>query len=105
MNASELVTAVGNLRPELPADEHLRVALVLSQTESAATLLNSLEDLEERIQVVINQLTATYDQHAAVGHELDSLAATVPCEFTPDHVWTLVRALRIQTQIVSLYMR
>ena len=42
------------------------------------------------------------DQHAAVAYELDQLALTQPCEFEPKHVWTLIRAIKVQSQFVDL---
>jgi hypothetical protein len=49
-------------------------------------------------------LTAKADQHAAMSEEIQNLAATSPCEFQAAHVWTLVRALRIQSQILDMYL-
>jgi hypothetical protein len=42
------------------------------------------------------------DQHAAVSNELDELATGEPCEFAPKHVWTLIRAIKVQSQFVDL---
>lgn len=42
------------------------------------------------------------DQHAAVSNELDELASVEPCEFGPKHVWTLIRAIKVQSQFVDL---
>jgi hypothetical protein len=42
------------------------------------------------------------DQHAAVSNELGELASTEPCEFQPKHVWTLIRAIKVQSQFVDL---
>ncbi len=42
------------------------------------------------------------DQHAAVANELDQLALTQPCEFEPKHVWTLIRAVKVQGQFVDM---
>ena len=42
------------------------------------------------------------DQHAAVANELDQLALTQPCEFEPKHVWTLIRAVKVQSQFVDM---
>lgn len=42
------------------------------------------------------------DQHAAVSNELEELASSEPCEFHPNHVWTLIRAIKVQSQFVDL---
>ena len=104
MDAQELVNSIAKLRPEYSPAEHLRIALLLSlQYPDLSALDNELE-LERQCLEITIQLSATSDQHAAVANELDSLAATAPCEFTPDHLWSLVRALKVQSQILNLYL-
>ena len=55
--------------------------------------------LLDDIQLRMNSLD---DQHAAVANELDQLASTQPCEFEPKHVWTLIRAVKVQSQFVDI---
>lgn len=62
------------------------------------------DELFSLSQDVSLQLGAAGDQHAAVADELDSLAATSPCDFSPAHVFTLVRAIKIQSQVLNLYL-
>lgn len=62
------------------------------------------EELDRTCQAISLQLSASGDQHAAVTDELDSLAATAPCDFSPDHLWTLVRAIKVQSQLLNLYL-
>ncbi len=63
-----------------------------------------LSALQEYCQEVSLQMSAASDQHAAVADELDSLAATTPCDFSPSHIWTLVRAIKVQSQVLHLYL-
>lgn len=105
MIAQELVNAVADLRPEYTAAQQLRIALLLSlQHDNIENLSKNKEELERQLLNVTIQLSATTDQHAAVSGELDSLASTTPCEFTPEHLWTLVKALKVQSQILNLYL-
>lgn len=104
MDAQELVDAIAKLRPQYSPAEHLRIALLLSLQYPDLTPLNDERELERQCLEVTIQLSATSDQHAAVANELDSLATTAPCEFTPDHLWSLVRALKVQSQILNLYL-
>lgn len=71
---------------------------------SSAAELSDDEELLRRSQDISMQLNAAGDQHAAVADELDSLAATEPCDFSPAHVFTLVRAIKVQSQVLSLYL-
>jgi hypothetical protein len=104
VDAQKLVGAVAELRPDQPATEHLRIALLLStQQPDLAASLEACE-LERLCTDVAIQLSAASDQHAAVAGELDSLALTTPCEFTADHLWSLIRALKVQGRILDLYL-
>lgn len=103
MDASKLTSRLAQLRPELEPAEHLRIALLLALQLDLEELSDDA-DLERHCQEIGMQLSATSDQHAAVSEELDTLALTAPCEFSPDHLWTLVRAIKVQNQILNLYL-
>lgn len=49
------------------------------------------------------RLEAAADQHAAVAEEMDELTLGGPIEFSPDQLWTLLRAVKVQSQILELY--
>lgn len=49
------------------------------------------------------RLEAASDQHAAVAEELDSLCSEGPIQFTPDQLWVLLRAVKVQSQVLELY--
>ena len=50
------------------------------------------------------RLQAATDQHAAMTEELESLARSDPREFTPEQIWVLIRAIKVQGQILQLYL-
>ena len=105
-----LVERLAQLYPHYGQSELLRMGLLLSlrqQEDSAggpAFERASEDELFLLSQELALQLSAAGDQHAAVADELDSLAATSPCEFSPTHVFTLVRAIKIQSQVLNLYL-
>lgn len=104
MSAQQLVNAICELRPDYAPAQHLRLALLLSlQHDDTDALIQDAELLERHILEITIQLSASTDQHAAIAGDLDSLAATSTCEFNAQHVWTLVRALKVQSQILQLY--
>ncbi len=77
--------------------------LVAQQTEQ----LDELEDVDNLITACSQmsmQLSVASDQHNAVAEELDNLATTEPCDFSSSHLWTLVRAIKVQSQILNLYL-
>lgn len=104
LNAQQLVTAITELRPDDTPSEQLRIALLLSLQESDLRALKDPAELDSQCTKLSGKLAATSDQHAAVATELDALALSAPCEFTPDHVWALVRAIKVQNQILNLYL-
>jgi hypothetical protein len=40
----------------------------------------------------------------AMTHELESLAKSDPRKFTPDQIWVLIRAIKVQSQVLRLYV-
>jgi hypothetical protein len=76
-------------------------------------LTNHVEDMEalsDELQLADAwkqtglRLQAATDQHAAMTQELEQLAQSDPKKFTPDQVWVLVRAIKVQSQVLSLYV-
>lgn len=83
--------------------ELLRLAFLISLRVDD---LNELDDdsLDYHFRNVVTDLQAATEQHAAISDELDQLASTQPCEFSPDHVWTLVRAIKVQSRFLQMYL-
>lgn len=104
MDAQHLVNSIATMRPQDSPEEHLRLALLLSLQNDDLQLLLDPKELERQCSEIAIQLSAATDQHAAVASELDSLATTSPCEFNPEHLWTLVRALKVQSQVLNMYL-
>ena len=104
MDAQQLVSSIAQAKPEYSVANQLRYALLLANQNEELSNLSDPGELTRQCDQVSMQLNATTDQHAAVSHELESLAATAPCEFTPDHVWSLVRAIKVQSQILNMYL-
>ena len=50
------------------------------------------------------RLQAATDQHAAMTADLESLAQSDPTTFTMDQIWVLIRAIKVQSQILQLYV-
>ena len=50
------------------------------------------------------KVQAATDQHAAVTEELEALAASDPEKFSEDQIWVLIRAIKVQSQILQMYV-
>jgi hypothetical protein len=44
------------------------------------------------------------DQHAAMTEELEELAASDPKSFNQDQIWILIRAIKVQSQVLQMYV-
>ena len=102
MNSSELARRIDELQPDATPLEIARLVLLI---QNAVDDIDELED-EERLLTVwreINwRLEAATDQHAAMTDELENLAKSDPQEFSPDQIWILIRAIKVQSQILRL---
>lgn len=61
-------------------------------------------ELQQHSHEILLQLNAASDQHAALAEELDSLAAIAPCDFSPEQLFALVRAIRVQSRVLNMYL-
>jgi len=70
--------------------------LVSEENITEESLANSVMQAEQTSRLM-------EDQVAAVAEELDMLASSQPSEFSPSHIWTLLKAIRVQQQMLDLY--
>lgn len=106
-SATEAINTIchlAELYPQYGPTELLRMGLLLSLHHPERTAQGYDTELANVCHEMSLQLSAAGDQHAAVADELDGLAATAPCEFSPSHVFTLVRAIKVQSQVLNLYL-
>lgn len=125
-NTTGLIQRLARLYPHYGQSELLRMALLITlhpsdQTahggslESVSGWDNDLRDRDAESLVgdqrllqhsheISMQLGAASDQHAALAEELDSLAAVSPCDFSPEHLFALVRAIRVQSRMLNMYL-
>jgi hypothetical protein len=103
MNCQELATKLAELQPEgSPTDIARLCLLVLNSTKD----IDSLQDenrLREACRVASFRLEAAADQHSAMANELEGLCSDGPIRFSPDQIWTLLRAVKVQSQLLELY--
>ncbi|MFZ5830224.1 MAG: hypothetical protein ACOY3P_09050, partial [Planctomycetota bacterium] len=71
------------------------------------TRVDDLDDEEELTRVwkdIGIRLQAAADQHAAMTAELDELASSSPKSLNLEQVWVLIRAVKVQSQVLQLYV-
>ena len=103
MTCQELAERLQTHAPELSPVDVARLSLmILTQTEDSnsladdATLMSAWKSASFRLE-------AASDQHSAVAEELDQLCGDGPVDFSPEQLWLLLRAVKIQGQILELY--
>ena len=104
MNCHQLAQKIEQLRPESTPQEVARLCLLLTNTVLNLDDFQDRRTLEEAWKRTKLQLQLATDQHAAMTEELENLAASDPKSFTQDQTWTLIRAIKVQSQILELYV-
>jgi hypothetical protein len=66
--------------------------------------LENQQRLSQAWQEMGIRLQAATDQHAAMTEELENLATSNPSSFNMDQIWILIRAIKVQSQILQLYV-
>ena len=103
MTCHELAQRLSQLQPNLSQVDIARLALMILTQSSDANCLADDADLMAAWKNATFRLEAASDQHAAVAEELDSMCSDGPVQFSPDQLWVLLRAVKVQSQILELY--
>ena len=104
MNCQQLAARIETIQPEALPRDVARLCLLL------ANYVENLDDLSDQNRLAATwrdmgiKLQAATDQHAAMTEELESLASSDPRDFTPDQIWVLIRAIKVQSQVLQLYV-
>ncbi len=104
MTCQELAYRIQRLQPDAAARDVARVCLLLANTTDDVSKLDDDELLTAAWREAGLRLEAATDQHAAMTEELESLAKSDPRQFTPEQIWILIRAIKVQGQILQLYI-
>ena len=104
MTCQELAQRIQRLQPEAAARDVARLCLLLANTCDDVERLDDDSLLTAAWRDAGLRLQAATDQHAAMTEELETLARSDPREFTPDQIWVLIRAIKVQGQILQLYL-
>jgi hypothetical protein len=104
MTCQELAQRIQRLQPDAGARDVARLCLLLANTSDDVSKLDDDRLLTSAWREAALRLQAATDQHAAMTEDLESLAQSDPREFTPDQIWVLIRAIKVQGQILQLYL-
>ena len=104
MNCQELAGKIQELQPRASVQDVARLCLLLSNEENALGELGELPKLKSAWKEMGLKLQAATDQHAAMTQELEVLACSDPEKFTRDQIWILIRAIKVQSQVLQMYV-
>lgn len=104
MQLIDLINKLEQLSPmDAPSCLARKALLLCVSVSNDLDLLGDEVVFAEKLAEVEFSFNASEDQQAAVAEELDSLASSHPCEFSPKHVWTLIRAIKVQKQALDQF--
>ena len=104
MNCQELASRIERLQPEAETCDVARLCLLLANSSEDVHEFGDDTALTAAWQEIGLRLQAATDQHAAMTEELENLARSDPQKFTPEQIWVLIRAIKVQSQILQLYL-
>ena len=104
MNCHELASRIEQLQPEAMPRDVARLCLLLTNYVDDLAQLQDETALSKAWHEMGIRLQAATDQHAAMTEELERIAGTGPENFSLEQVWVLIRAIKVQSQVLQLYV-
>ncbi|TWT90174.1 hypothetical protein Mal64_05580 [Pseudobythopirellula maris] len=104
MTCQQLAQRIEQLQPEATPQDVARLCLLLTNSQDSLEQLADDRHLQEAWKRTGLKLQFATDQHAAMTGELEDLAKSDPKTFSQDQVWVLIRAIKVQSQILQLYV-
>jgi hypothetical protein len=104
MKCTDLAQRIETIRPGADVRDVARLCLLLSNASDNIEALGSDDHLANAWQEMDLRLQAATDQHAAMTEDLEDLARSDPQKFSPEQIWILIRAIKVQSQILQLYV-
>jgi len=100
----ELAARIEQLQPEAVPRDVARLCLLLTNYVHDIRELESEERLSHVWHEMGMRLQAATDQHAAMTQDLEELARNDPGSFNLEQIWVLIRAIKVQSQVLQLYV-
>jgi hypothetical protein len=104
MNCEDLARRIHELEPHASAQDIARLCLLLTTHQADLDRLESPDRLRAAWQETCLKLQFATDQHAAMTQELEELASSDPEKYSHEQVWVLIRAIKVQSQVLQLYV-
>jgi hypothetical protein len=103
MTCQDLAKRISGLRPDLSPVDVARLTLMILARNNDDVILSDDDALYAEWRHASFRLEAASDQHAAVAVELERLYEDNRVEFSEEQLWTLLRAVKVQSQLLEIY--
>ena len=104
MNCAELARQIEQIQPGASPQDVARLCLLLTNSVDNLDALREQRALQDAWKRTGLQLQLATDQHAAMTQELEQLASSDPEKFTQEQIWVLIRAIKVQSQVLQMYV-
>ena len=104
MKCQDLAGAIERIQPDATPEDVARLCLLLSNSVDHMEGLSDEAYLTNAWQEMGLRMQAATDQHTAMTEELAELANSDPTEFRQEQIWILIRAIKVQSQVLQLYV-
>jgi hypothetical protein len=104
MTCAELAERIERTQPNASPQDVARLCLLLSNSAEELIAFREPRALSDAWRRAGMQLQVATDQHAAMTQELEALAASDPHTFNQDQIWILIRAIKVQSQVLQMYV-
>ena len=104
MTCAELAQQIERLQPNAAPQDVARLCLLLTNSAEDLESLREGRALHDAWKRTGLKLQVATDQHAAMTEELEALAASDPQSFSQDQIWILIRAIKVQSQVLQMYV-
>jgi hypothetical protein len=104
MTCTELAQQIEKIQPGASPQDVARLCLLLTTSVEDLSALREQRALYDAWKRTGLKLQVATDQHAAMTEELEALAASDPQSFSQDQIWVLIRAIKVQSQVLQMYV-
>ena len=104
MNCSELAQKIESVYPDADPLEVARMTALICSSVKDRSRLNQRSAFLDAWQDATLRIQAATDQHSAVAAEMAQLSDLDPRSITPEQAWVLIRAIKVQTQLLKCYI-
>src|SRR3954466_5452902 len=104
MSCTELAQQIERLQPKAAPQDVARLCLLLTNSVDGLESLREQRELRDAWKRTGLKLQVATDQHAAMTEELEELAASDPQSFSQEQIWVLIRAIKVQSQVLQMYV-